>query len=150
MKIVVTGGAGLIGSYIVDQLVKEYMPKITIIDDFLAVVMIILNGQKKMEILKSFMGVYLTLIYCLKLFMMQNLFSYQAAIRITQCAKDNRLAHDVMCTGTFNVAEAAVKSGVKVIAASSASVYGQADVFPLKRITILITMIHSTEQQKFT
>ena len=38
-----------------------------------------------------------------------------------------------MCTGTFNVAEAAVKSGVKkVIAASSASVYGHADVFPTK------------------
>ena len=58
---------------------------------------------------------------------------HKSAIRITQCAKDNRLAHDIMGTGTFNVAEAAVMSNVKkVIAASSASIYGQAKTFPTK------------------
>ena len=54
-----------------------------------------------------------------------------AAIRITQCAEDPRLAHDVLATGTFNVLEAARDAGVrKVIASSSASVYGLAEVFP--------------------
>src|SRR5690606_6242453 len=56
---------------------------------------------------------------------------HQAAIRITQCAEEPRLAHDVLATGTFNVLEAAVKAGVqKVVAASSASVLGAADIFP--------------------
>jgi UDP-glucose 4-epimerase len=56
---------------------------------------------------------------------------HQAAIRITQCAEEPRLALDVLATGTFNVLEAAVKAGVsKVVAASSASVLGAADSFP--------------------
>jgi UDP-glucose 4-epimerase len=54
-----------------------------------------------------------------------------AAIRITQCAEDPRLALEVLGDGTFNVLEAAVHAGVsKVIASSSASVYGLADAFP--------------------
>ncbi|MBB3164987.1 UDP-glucose 4-epimerase [Rhizobium laguerreae] len=56
---------------------------------------------------------------------------HQAAIRITQCAEDPRLAFDVLAEGTFNVLEAAVKAGVsKVVAASSASVLGLAESFP--------------------
>ncbi len=54
-----------------------------------------------------------------------------AAIRITQCAEEPRLAFDVLGEGTFNVCEAAVKAGVRrVVASSSASVYGLADSFP--------------------
>jgi UDP-glucose 4-epimerase len=54
-----------------------------------------------------------------------------AAIRITQCAEDPRLALEVLADGTFNVLEAARKTGVRrVIAASSASVYGNAEEFP--------------------
>ncbi len=56
---------------------------------------------------------------------------HEAAIRITQCAEDPRLAHDVLATGTFNILEAAVAAKVKrVVSASSASIYGQAEVFP--------------------
>jgi UDP-glucose 4-epimerase len=56
---------------------------------------------------------------------------HQAAIRITQCAEEPRLALDVLVNGTFNVLEAAVNAGVsKVVAASSASVLGMADSFP--------------------
>ena len=56
---------------------------------------------------------------------------HEAAIRITQCAEDPRLAHDVLATGTFNILEAAVAAKVKrVVAASSASIYGQAEEFP--------------------
>ena len=61
----------------------------------------------------------------------KDLVFHQAAIRITQCAEDPRLALDVLVTGTFTVLEAAVNHSVgKVIAASSASVYGMADEFP--------------------
>jgi UDP-glucose 4-epimerase len=54
-----------------------------------------------------------------------------AAIRITHCAEDPRLAHDVLGTGTFNVVDASYHAGVrKVVASSSASVYGLAEAFP--------------------
>jgi UDP-glucose 4-epimerase len=56
---------------------------------------------------------------------------HQAAIRITQCAEEPRLALEVLVDGTFNVLEAAVTHKVeKVVAASSASVYGLAEEFP--------------------
>jgi UDP-glucose 4-epimerase len=56
---------------------------------------------------------------------------HQAAIRINQCAEEPRLAMQVLVEGTFNVLEAAVQANVqKVVAASSASVYGMADYFP--------------------
>jgi len=56
---------------------------------------------------------------------------HQAALRITQCAEEPRVALQVMADGTFNVLEAAVAAKVqKIVAASSASVYGMADEFP--------------------
>ena len=56
---------------------------------------------------------------------------HQAAIRITQCAEEPRLALEVLVDGTFNVVEAAAAAGVrKVVAASSASIYGLATQFP--------------------
>ncbi|MDV2996533.1 MAG: UDP-N-acetylglucosamine 4-epimerase [Chroococcidiopsis sp. SAG 2025] len=56
---------------------------------------------------------------------------HQAAIRITQCAQEPRLTMEVLANGTFNVLEAAVNAGVKkVVAASSASIYGMAEAFP--------------------
>ena len=54
-----------------------------------------------------------------------------AALRITQCVTEPRLAVDVLVNGTFNVVEAAVAAGVtKIVASSSASVYGLAEQFP--------------------
>ena len=56
---------------------------------------------------------------------------HQAAIRITQCAEEPRLALEVLVDGTYEVVEAAANAGVrKVVAASSASVYGLATRFP--------------------
>jgi UDP-glucose 4-epimerase len=56
---------------------------------------------------------------------------HQAAIRITQCAEEPRLALEVLVDGTYNVLEAAVRAKVrKVVAASSASIYGLAEAFP--------------------
>jgi UDP-glucose 4-epimerase len=54
-----------------------------------------------------------------------------ATLRITACAAEPREALTVMCDGSFNVLEVAQASKVrKVVAASSASVYGLADTFP--------------------
>jgi UDP-glucose 4-epimerase len=54
-----------------------------------------------------------------------------AALRITACAELPREAFDVMCAGSFNVIDAARELGLRrVVVASTASVYGMADVFP--------------------
>jgi UDP-glucose 4-epimerase len=56
---------------------------------------------------------------------------HEAAIRITQCAEEPRLAKEVLVDGTYNVLEACVKAKVtRVVAASSASIYGLAEIFP--------------------
>ena len=56
---------------------------------------------------------------------------HQAALRITHCAVEPRAALEVMVDATFNLLELCVKSNVKkIVMASSASVYGMADVFP--------------------
>ena len=56
---------------------------------------------------------------------------HQAALRITHCAAEPRLAMEVMVQSTYDLLELCVKHGVeKVIAASSASVYGLAAEFP--------------------
>jgi len=61
----------------------------------------------------------------------KDLVYHEAAIRITQCAEEPRLALEVLVDGTFNVVEAAVEHRVgKLISASSASVYGLAEQFP--------------------
>ena len=56
---------------------------------------------------------------------------HMAALRITACAAEPREAFEVMCAGSFNVVSAAHQAGVKkVVAASTASIYGMADQFP--------------------
>ena len=58
---------------------------------------------------------------------------HMATLRITACAAEPREALKCMCDGSFNVLEAAQLAGVKkIVTASSASVYGLADLFPTK------------------
>lgn len=131
----VTGGAGFVGSHIVDQLVERNSKKIIIIDDFSRGSLKNLEWASKngdLEIINDSILNYNLL--CDKMIGVDTVF-HQAAIRITQCAEDPKLAHEVMSSGTFNVAKAAVDSKVrKIIAASSASIYGQADIFPTSEI----------------
>ena len=58
---------------------------------------------------------------------------HQAALRITHCAAEPRAALDVMIKATFDLVEQCQKSNVrKIIMASSASIYGMAEVFPTR------------------
>lgn len=130
-RILITGGAGLIGSHIAEFLAEQQPREIVILDNFV-------RGRR--ENLAAAEAIYpITIIegdICdlptLKHAMEDiDVVFHQAAIRITQCAEEPRLALDVLATGTFNVVEAAVAAGVdRVIAASSASVLGQAEQFP--------------------
>src|SRR6185437_8369510 len=56
---------------------------------------------------------------------------HQAALRITHCAAEPRVAMEVMVQATFDLLELCVKYGIeKVVASSSASIYGLSDEFP--------------------
>lgn len=130
-RVLITGGAGLVGSHIADLLVKEEVSEIIILDNYtrgrkenLAWAeangpLVMVEGDiRDRQLLSDIMqGV--------------DIVFHQAAIRITQCAQEPRLALEVLADGTFNVIEAAVNAKVKkVVAASSASVYGMAEDFP--------------------
>jgi UDP-glucose 4-epimerase len=127
----ITGGAGLIGSHIADQLIAEGWKNVVVLDN--------LTRGRRTNLHQAMASGRVTLVEgdirdaAAVRHAMEgaDLVFHQAAIRITQCAEDPRLAHDVLATGTLNVLEAAVHAGVKrVVFASSASVYGQAEEFP--------------------
>jgi UDP-glucose 4-epimerase len=130
-RILITGGAGLIGSHIADELSAKGAGEIIVYDNFVRgrldnlavarasgrVTVVDADIRDRSALDRAMAGV--------------DYVFHQAAIRITQCAEDPALAVGVLVNGTFNVLDAAVKAGVKkVVAASSASVYGLAEAFP--------------------
>jgi UDP-glucose 4-epimerase len=134
-RILVTGGAGLIGSHIVDLLLRERhalgCQEIIVLDNFTRGHLDNLAEACSHGLVTLADGDIRDLKFVNEVMQGVDLVFHQAAIRITQCAEKPRLALDVLATGTFNVLEAAVHAGVKkVIAASSASVYGLAEDFP--------------------
>ncbi|MBV8882461.1 MAG: NAD-dependent epimerase/dehydratase family protein [Chroococcidiopsidaceae cyanobacterium CP_BM_RX_35] len=130
-RILVTGGAGLVGSHITDQLAEQRTTEIIIFDNFWRGRRENLAGALAHDSVKIVEGDIRDRKLLTEVMQGVDLVFHQAAIRITQCAEEPRLALEVMADGTFNVLEAAVKAGVKkVVAASSASVYGMAEEFP--------------------
>jgi len=130
-RCLVTGGAGTIGSTITDQLVAAGAAEVIVLDnlvrgrrDNLAEALAsgqvrLVEGDIRDRALVTSLMAGIDLVF------------HQAAIRITQCATEPRLALEVLVDGTYEVVEAAADAGVsKVVAASSASVYGLAEEFP--------------------
>src|SRR5262245_48116440 len=130
-RVMITGGAGLIGSHIADLLLQEPVAQIIIFDNFVRGRRENLAGALTDERVRIIEGDIRDRTQLASAMRGVDLVFHQAAIRITQCAEEPRLALEVLADGTFNVLEAAVAAGVKkVVAASSASVYGMADEFP--------------------
>ena len=130
--IVVTGGAGLIGSTTVDLLLEEHSPRsIVIFDDFSRGIRANIEQAIRDPRVSIVEGDIRDRAAVARVVSGADAVIHMAALRITACAAEPRLAFEVMCGGTFNVVEAAQASGVKkVVAASTASVYGMADEFP--------------------
>ena len=128
-RALVTGGAGTIGSHVVDELVRGGAAEIVVLDNFVrgrrenlaragAAVRVVEGDIRDNALVREVTAG-------------KDLVFHLAAIRITQCAEEPRLANEVLVDGTFNVIEAAADAGVKkVVASSSASVYGLAEQFP--------------------
>jgi UDP-glucose 4-epimerase len=130
-RCIVTGGSGTIGSTVVDQLVDAGVADIVVLDNFT-------RGQRSnLDVAMSSGRVELVEgdirdgNLLAQLMPGTDVVFHLAALRITQCAAEPRVALEVLVDGTFNVIEAAAAAGVrKVVASSSASVYGQAVQFP--------------------
>jgi UDP-glucose 4-epimerase len=129
--VLVTGGAGLVGSHVVDRLIDAGAGEIRVLDNLVRGRMANLasaRARRKITFIEGDVrdrgAVRSAVAGCDYVF-------HQAAIRITLCAEQPRDCMDVLVMGTFNVFEAAVAEKVKkVVYASSASVYGAADTFP--------------------
>ncbi|MDO8680085.1 MAG: NAD-dependent epimerase/dehydratase family protein [Acidobacteriota bacterium] len=131
-RIMLIGGAGLIGSHIVDQLVGEPVAEVAVFDNFLRGTRANLSramASPKLRVvegsitdrealareLRGIDGVFLL-----------------ASLWLGECVNDPRLAWEVNTLGTWNVVEACREAGVKrIVYSSSASVYGNAVVTPM-------------------
>ncbi|WP_422391511.1 NAD-dependent epimerase/dehydratase family protein [Arthrobacter sp. N1] len=130
-RALVTGGAGTIGSTIVDHLLEAGADQVDVLDNLVRGRRSNLEGALATGRVRLVEGDIRDRDLVHALTAAKDLVFHQAALRITQCAEDPRLANDVLVNGTFNVVEAAASTGVgKLVAASSASVYGLAEQFP--------------------
>jgi UDP-glucose 4-epimerase len=130
-KCLVTGGGGTIGSTVVDQLVKAGAAEVVVLDNFVRGRRENLAGALGSGTVRLVEGDIRDRSVVTDLMTGTDLVFHLAAIRITQCATEPRLALEVLVDGTYEVVEAAAEAGVgKVIASSSASVYGLATQFP--------------------
>lgn len=130
-QVLVTGGAGTIGSTIVDHLLDAGVAHIDVLDN-------LVRGRRA-NLAEAMPSSRVTLVegdirdrdLVHDVTHGKDIVFHEAAIRITQCAQEPRLALEVLVDGTFNVYEAAAVARVsKVVTASSASVYGMAENFP--------------------
>jgi UDP-glucose 4-epimerase len=133
-RILVTGGAGLIGSTTVDLLLREHAPaQVVVLDNLSRGNPDNLREASRDPRLKFVRGDVRDPASVRSAMRGIDAVLHLAALRITACAAEPREALQVMCHGSFNVVEAAHAAGVhKVVAASSASVYGQAEDFPTR------------------
>ncbi len=130
-RVLVTGGAGLVGSTIVDQLMATDVAEVVVLDDFSRGTTRNLQGCDRDGRLTVIEGDIRDRSTVERATHGIDVVFHQAAIRITRCAEEPRIAIDVLVNGSFTVFEAALRNGVRrVVAASSASVYGQAEELP--------------------
>jgi len=130
-KILVTGGAGFIGSYIVDALVEEGVREIIVFDNFLRGERKNIKSALKSGRVKIFEGDIKNPEQLKDAMQGVDYVFHEAALWLLECEEKPRDAVETNIIGTFNVCEAAVNAGVKkVIAASSSSVYGDGVYFP--------------------
>jgi len=133
-RIAVIGGAGLIGSHIVDQLVDEPVSEIVILDNFVRGVRgnlqsALARGGAKVRVVDGSMTDRETLSRTLRgvdgVYLL-------AALWLGECVAEPRSAIEVNVVGTWNVIEACLTENVKrVVFSSSASVYGNAVSIPM-------------------
>jgi len=140
-RILVTGGAGFIGSTIADQLLAADAAEVRVLDNFVRGTRNNLaQAQRHTAHTDCRSGAGLKVVEgdirdpatIDEVTAGVDYVFHKAALRITRCAEAPREAVEVLIDGTLNVLEAAVRHKVKkVVAASSASVYGDPSYLPM-------------------
>ncbi len=133
-RVLVIGGAGFIGSHVVDALVQEDVAQITVYDNFCRGTRANLDQALK----DPRVGIYEVGGDILQADVLASAVKeadyvfHLAALWLLQCHDYPRAAFDVNVQGTFNVLEACRDHGVKrLVYSSSASVYGDAVELPM-------------------
>ncbi len=130
-RCLVTGGAGFVGSHIVDLLVQAGCAEVLVIDDMVRGRPANLAGALRSGRVRLVEGDIRDRAAMRGLIAGCDTVFHQAALRITHCAQDPRAGFEVMVTATYDLVEECLRAKVrKVVMASSAAVYGMAEEFP--------------------
>jgi len=137
LKVLVTGGAGFVGSNLVNRLVEEGA-KITVLDD-------LFSGRREnihyLDDIEFIEGSVTDFDLLEKVMSGKNMVFNLAVRNIIVSVKSPRLDFKVNTEGTFNVLQAAKDTGVdRVIYTSSASVYGNPRYLPINEDDRLSTL----------
>lgn len=131
--VLITGGAGFVGSHIADLCLAQGARKVVAIDNLVRGSLANIEAARRTGRFEFIEGDIRDRQLVGKVTAGCDYVFHEAALRITACAADPRSGHEVMMDGTFNVLEAAVQHKVKkIVAASSASVYGEPDTLPIE------------------
>jgi UDP-glucose 4-epimerase len=124
-RVLVVGGAGFIGSHLVDLLVEEDVAEILVFDNFVRGRWENLEGALRSPRVRVIEGDIRDFEAMAAAVDGVDFVFHLAALWLLQCAEDPRAALEVNVVGTFNVLAACRAAGVKrLVFSSSASVYG--------------------------
>jgi nucleoside-diphosphate-sugar epimerase len=130
-RALITGGLGLVGSHIADRLLEHGTREVIVLDDLSRGRRANIGAAAASGRVRVIVGDIRDQGLVDRLTDGVDVVFHQAALRITRCAAEPRNAIEVLVNGTANVLDAAVRARVrKVVAASSASIYGMAERFP--------------------
>ncbi|HZK65227.1 MAG TPA: NAD-dependent epimerase/dehydratase family protein [Puia sp.] len=129
--ILITGGAGFIGSYVIEELIPLKPKKIIILDNLIRGSRANMKNFLSNPLIEFHEGDIRDTGLLEKCISGTDYIFHMAALRINACAANPRDGFDVMLKSTFEVATLSAKHKVKkIIYSSSASVYGLAQHFP--------------------
>lgn len=131
-RVLVIGGAGFVGSHIVDQLLAEPVREIVVLDNFVRGTRHNLRNAVEDRRVRVVDGSVTDVALLDELMRGTDYVFHLAALWLYECVHQPRSALEVNVVGTYNVVEAAHRAGVKkVVYSSSASVYGDALFTPM-------------------
>jgi len=131
-RIVAIGGAGFIGSHIVDQLLAEPVREVVVLDNFVRGTRANLDEAAKSPKVRVVDGSITDSSTVRRVLEGADGVFLLASLWLGECVSEPRSAWEVNTLGTWNVIEACRDLGIKrIVFSSSASVYGNALAVPM-------------------